>query len=209
MLDLAHQREGRQRAGVSARTGADQDQAVDTLLGGLARVLDVDDVVEHQPAIGMRGLDDLRRRPQRGDDDRRLVVDAGLHVFHQPVVRGMADLVDGVGRDLLAGIARFVLAQLILDPAQPFAELLDRTGVERGKGADDARLALGDHQFRAGDDEQRRADHGQLERLLQESGQCHHVLPKRGPAGGRMMRRFRFDCRAGGRAARAADLIPL
>jgi hypothetical protein len=39
------------------------------LLSGLARVLDVDDVMEHRAAIGMRGLDNFRWWTQRGDDD--------------------------------------------------------------------------------------------------------------------------------------------
>ena len=117
LLHLAQQRERRQRAGMSAGAGANQDEAVDALFGGLARMLDVDDVMEHDAAIGMRGLDDFLRRPQRGDDDRRLVLDAGLHVLHQPVVGGVADLVDRVGRDLLLRVQRLVFAELVLDAA--------------------------------------------------------------------------------------------
>ena len=178
LLDLAYQRERRERSCMSSSAGADQDQAVDALLGGLARVLDVDDVVEHEAAVGVRGLDDLGGRPQRGDDDGRPVLHTGLHVLHQPVVGGVADLVDGVGRDLLAGIARLVFAEFVLDAAQPLVELFDRTGIERRKRADDTGLALGDHQLRAGDDEERRADHGQLERILRESGQRHRCPPE-------------------------------
>ena len=177
LLDLAHQRERRQRAGVAAGAGADQDKAVDALFGGLARVLDVDDVVEHDAAVGMRGLDDFLRRTQRGDDDRNLMLHAGLHVLHQPVVGGVADLVDGVGRDLLLRMQRLVFAEFVLDPAQPFAELFDRTGVERRERADDAGLALGDHEFGPGDDEQRRSDHRQFERIHKRSGQRHAVSP--------------------------------
>ena len=39
LLYLAQQRERRQRAGVAAGAGADQDQAVDALLGGLRACL--------------------------------------------------------------------------------------------------------------------------------------------------------------------------
>ena len=46
---------------MSARAGANQNKTVDPLLGSLARVLDVDDVMERHAAIGMRGLDDFRR----------------------------------------------------------------------------------------------------------------------------------------------------
>ncbi len=142
-------------------------------LGRLARMLDVDDVVKDHAAIGMRGLDDLDRRPQRGDDDRNLVLDAGFHVLHQPVVGSVADLVDRVGRDLLLRMQRLVLAELVLDPGQPFVELLDRAGVQRRERADDAGLALGDHELGSGHDEQRRADHRQFERIGKRSGQRH------------------------------------
>jgi hypothetical protein len=126
-------------------------------------MLDVDHVVKDHAAIGMRGLDHLDRRPQRGDDDRNLVLHAGFHVLHQAVVGSMADLVDRVGRNLLAGILRLVFSELVLDPGQPFVELFDRTGVERGKRADDAGLALGDDEFGAGHDEERRSHHRQFE----------------------------------------------
>ena len=57
------------------RRGARQEArilgAVDAMLGGLARVLDVDHVVENHAAVGMCGLDDFLRRTQRRDDDRR------------------------------------------------------------------------------------------------------------------------------------------
>jgi hypothetical protein len=96
-------------------------------------MLDVDHVMENHAAIGMRGLDDFDRRPQRGDDDGHLVLHAGFHVLHQPVVGGVADLVDGVGRDLLLWVQRLVLAELVLDSAQPLAEFFDGAGVQRGE----------------------------------------------------------------------------
>ncbi len=149
-----------------AGAGANQNQTIDALLGGFARVLDVDDIVEHHAAIGMRGLDDFRRRPQRGDDDGHLVLHAGLHVLHQPVIGDVTDLVDRVRRDLLLRIKCLVFAELVFDPRQPLIELFDRTRVERGERADDAGLALGDDKLRPRHDEQRRADHGQLKSTL-------------------------------------------
>ena len=125
----------------------------------------------------MRGLDDFLRRAQRGDDDRNLVLHAGLHVLHQPVVGGVADLVDRVGRDLLLRVQRLVFAEFVLDPVQPFAELLDRARVQRRERADDAGLALGDHELGPGDDEQRRSDHRQFERIHKRGGQWHAVSP--------------------------------
>ena len=129
----SHEREGRQRAGVAAGAGADQDQSVHTLLGRLVRMLGVDHVVENEAAVGMRGRDDLGRRPQRGDDDRHPMLHAGLHVLHQPAVGGVTDLVHGIGRDLAARMARFVLAELVIDPGQPLVEHAGRPGIERGE----------------------------------------------------------------------------
>jgi len=45
----------------------------------------------------------------------------------------MADLVDRVGRDLLVRVQRLVFAEFVLDPRQPFVELLGRACAERGK----------------------------------------------------------------------------
>src|SRR5690606_3612706 len=50
-----------------------------------------------------------------------------------------------------------------------------RARVERGEGADDARLALRDHQLRIGDDELRRADRRQTQ-LVEQWRQRHHSL---------------------------------
>jgi hypothetical protein len=36
---------------------------MDALFGGFPCVFNIDDVVKHHAAIGMRGLDDLQRRP--------------------------------------------------------------------------------------------------------------------------------------------------
>ncbi len=200
LLDLAQQRERRQRAGMAAGAGANQNEAVDAMFGGLARMLDVDHVMEHHAAIGMRGLDDFDRRPQRGDDDRHLVLHAGFHVLHQPVVGGVADLVDRVGRDLLLRMQRLVLAELVLDAGQPFVELFDGAGVQRRERADDAGLALGDHEFGSGHDEQRRADHRQFERIGKRSGQRHSVPPVSRKAGYGQGASIDVDLSASGRA---------
>jgi hypothetical protein len=42
---------------------------------------------------------------------------------------------------------RLVFAEFVLDLRQPFVELLGRPGVQRRKRADDAGLALGDHEI--------------------------------------------------------------
>ena len=147
------------------------------MFGGLARMLDVDHVMENHAAVGMRGLDDFDRWPQRGNDDRDLVLHAGLHVLHQPVVGSVADLVDRIRRDFLLRMQRLVFAEFVVDPRQPLAEFFDGTGVERGERTDDAGLALGDHEFGPRHDEQRGSDHGQFERIGKRSGQRHSVPP--------------------------------
>jgi hypothetical protein len=62
--------------------------------------------------------------------------------------------------------------QLLLDPVQPLVEQALRPGIERREGADDAGLALGDDQVRAGDDEERRAD-GRQTQAVEEGWQAH------------------------------------
>ncbi len=47
------------------------------------------------------------------------------------------------------------------DLVKPFVELRLGAGVERGKRADNARLALRNDELGSGNDEQRRADDGQ------------------------------------------------
>ena len=62
--------------------------------------------------------------------------------------------------------------QLLSDPVQPFVEQALRPRVQRRKGADDPRLALGDDQVRIGDDEQGRADRGQAQ-AVEQGRQAH------------------------------------
>ncbi len=176
LLHFTHQREGRQRSGMTARAGADQNEAINTLLRRLARVLHVDHVVEHDAAIRMRCIDNLGRRAQRGDDDRNLVLHAGFHVLHQAIVGGVADLVDCVGRDLLVRVQRLVFAEFVLDLRQPFAELLDRPRVQRRERTDDAGLALRDDKFGARHNKERRPENGQFKRTGERSWKRHQIF---------------------------------
>jgi hypothetical protein len=58
------------------------------------------------------------------------------------------------------------------DPVQPLVEQALRPRVQR-RNNHDPRLALGDHQVRIGDDEQRRADGGQAQAV--EQGRKAHA----------------------------------
>mmetsp|Transcript_19608 Transcript_19608/g.61606 ORF Transcript_19608/g.61606 Transcript_19608/m.61606 type:complete len:323 (+) Transcript_19608:772-1740(+) len=118
----------------------------------------VDHVVEDQPAVGVDGGVDVLARTQGRDDQRNLVADAGLQVVHQAVVGPVHDLVHRKRRGRRLGVRSVMLGQRGLDLDEPLFQLLLRPRVEGGEGADDAALALGDDQFRVGDDEQRGAD---------------------------------------------------
>ena len=74
-----------------------------------------------------------------------------------------------IGRGRRLGMRLVVRGQRLGDLGQPFVQQLGRTRVQRGHGADDAGLALRDHQLGVADDEQRRADDGQAQ-LAQRGG---------------------------------------
>ena len=68
-----------------------------------------------------------------------------------------------------SGWARFVGGERLGDLGQPFVELRGRPRVERRHRADDAGLALRDHELGIADDEQRRADDRQRQ-VAQDGG---------------------------------------
>ena len=82
-----------------ACAGCDGDDAVGALLDRLVRKAVVDHVMHHDPAIGMDGRVDVLARAQRGDDDRRLVLDAKFKVLLHALIRLVHDLVDRERRD--------------------------------------------------------------------------------------------------------------
>ena len=174
--DFLDQGEGRDRPGMAARAGGHRDQAVGALLDRLAGEAVVDDVVQHDAAIAVHRLVHLRPRAERGDDDRHPVADADLQVVLQPGVAAMDDLVDRERRGRALRMARVPLRQRVLDAADPLRQHLLRPRVQRGEGADDAGRALRDHQVRIGDDEQRRADHGQAKRCRRGGSDIGAIL---------------------------------
>ena len=121
--DVLDEREGRDRAGVAAGAGRDRDQSVRALLDRLAGEAVVDDVVQHDPAVGMDGRVDVLARAERGDDDRRLPFDGQLEVLLEPGVRLVHDLVDGEGRGGLIGMRLVMRGERLGDLVQPFVEL--------------------------------------------------------------------------------------
>ena len=151
----------------------DRDQAVGALLDRLVREAIVDDVVQRHAAVGVHRCVDVLARAERRDDDRRLPLDRHRHVFLKPGVRLVDDLVDRKRRGGAFGMRAVMGGERFGDLMQPFVELRNRSGVQRGKGADDPGLALGDHQRRMRDDEQRSADDRQPELVFQNVGQRH------------------------------------
>ena len=130
---------------MTAGAGRDRDQPVGAFLDRLMGEAVVDDVVQRQAAVGVDGGVDVLARAQRRDDDRRLPLHPA-HVLFDAGVGAVDDLVDREGRGGRFRMGAVVRGQRLGDFVQPFVELADRARVERGKRADDPRLALGDHQ---------------------------------------------------------------
>ena len=180
IVELAHfryQGERRQRAGMPARAVADQDQPVDARLQGALGMLHVGDVMEHQAAVAVGRRHDIIGRAQRGDLNRHLVFLAEVDVVLQPVVGAVHDLVDGKGRHLLVGILGLMLGEFRRNALQPLFEHFLGPRVQRREGADDACLALFDHQVGIGHDEQWRTDHRNREIVAQQSRKSHRFTP--------------------------------
>ena len=95
--DFLDEREGRERSRMAAGAGRNRDQPVGALADGGIGMAVVDDVMQHDAAIGMDRRIDLRHGAERGDDDRHLVFDAEHQVVFEPLVGLVDDLVDGEG----------------------------------------------------------------------------------------------------------------
>jgi hypothetical protein len=142
----------------------------------------IDHIVQHHPARGVDGVVDLPPRAQRGDHHRDLPAAGDLQVVLQPVVGAVGDVIHRERRGRRLRMVAVPGRQLLDDLADPLVELCGRPCVERRKGADDSRLALGDHQLRSGDDEHRAADHRQAQPVVQDGRQGHGAprnLPRR------------------------------
>ncbi|MNC56739.1 hypothetical protein D3C75_1063580 [compost metagenome] len=117
----------------------------------------------------------VAHRAERGDDQRHFLFDRNHHVGHQARIGRVDDVVDAIGCG--------VRLQPRLDLLQPVPIALGRALVQRGEGADHARIAGLDHQIRAGHQEHGRGDDRQLEAGLQGSGNGHGSFPRMVSAG--------------------------
>ena len=173
LADFLHQRKRAFHTGVATGAGSHCHQPVGALFNRLVGKLVVDDVVQHHTAPAVHRLVQVFACAQAGDDQRHLVFGTDLHVVLQPVVGLVHDLVDGKRGRRCLGMRLVVRGQRLGDFGQPVVQLRGRAGIERGHRADDAGLALGNHQLRVADDEQRRSDDRQRE-ILQNGRQMGH-----------------------------------
>ena len=143
---------------MTARAGADRNDAVDALLHGLARMAHADDIVEDDAAIRMHGFDDVFGRSQARNDDWHLVAHADFHVGHKPRVATVHDLVDREWRNRGIGVGLRVGCEARLDVHDPFLQALLRSCIERRERSDNARRALRHDEVGHRDDEHRCAN---------------------------------------------------
>ncbi len=113
----------------------------------------VDDVMKDDTAIGMDCRIHFRHSAERGNDDRHLVFHAKAEIVLKALVGTVHDLVDREGRGWPIRIGLVVSGKSFRDLCQPLIELCFRTGIECGKGTDDACLALRHDQSRMRNDE--------------------------------------------------------
>ncbi|ERO63289.1 hypothetical protein P308_29695 [Pseudomonas piscis] len=171
LADLGDQRERAPGPGMATGSRSDGDQPIDPGLGGFFRMAASGHVMEYQAAVAVYGIHHFLDRPQAGDDDRYLVLDADLQIGLQSGVAVVHDQVHGIGRRILqVGQARFDLLQPGLEPTA-------FTLVERRKAADHAVATAGQDQFWIGDQEHRCCHDGQAQALFEQSGQRHRYTP--------------------------------
>ncbi|MNP35269.1 hypothetical protein D3C76_1285930 [compost metagenome] len=161
LANLCGQGERAPGAGMAACAGGDGDQAIDTGFGGFLGMAAGGDIVEHQAAVAMHGIDHFLHRAEAGDDDRHAVFHAQRQVGLQARVGRVDDQVDGIGR------WRLQLRQACLDFLQPGLEAGAVALVQGREAADHAAGAAGQYQPGVGDQEHRCGNHGQAQALFE------------------------------------------
>lgn len=154
-----------------------RDQPVSALLDRLVGEAVVDHIMHGDPAPIAHRIENFGPGTQRGDDQGHLPFLASGQILHHPVVGLVDNLVD---RERGCGAIRvcpIVGGQFLGDLVQPFIQQRLRARVQCREAADDPRLALRNHQFRAGDNEQRRSDQRQTQ-AIERGGKGHRFLLK-------------------------------
>ncbi len=160
----------RQAAGVTARTRGDCNQTVRSLVDGFPCEHVVDHIVQHNPAIGMHGAVHVLARTKRSNGNGHLVSRTQFEVALQPVVRLVHDLVDCERSGRPLRMPSVVLGEFGRDALQPLFQQRFSPGVKGRKRADNASLALRNHEVGVGNDEQWRADHRQRKAAFEQGG---------------------------------------
>src|SRR5258708_36588744 len=102
---------------------------------------------------------------------------ANREILIETVVRFMHDLVQCKGGRETVGMRLVMRREFLLDARQPFVQQRRWPRIQRRKGSDDARLALGNHQFGHGNNEQRRTDHGNRQTTFEQGWHGHSEIP--------------------------------
>jgi hypothetical protein len=160
---------------MAAGASGNENQSVDTGGERALRVRDRRHIVEHESAIGMRGLDDRIGRAQAGDDYRHAMLHAQIDVVLQADVARVHDLIDRERRDAHLRLVFPYCCKFFTYACKPGLEQLGRTRVQGREAADDAGAALRKHELRPADDEHRRADEGQTQGVTQQRRQGHAI----------------------------------
>lgn len=113
----------------------------------------------------------LLDRPQAGDDDRHLVLDADRQVSLKARVAVVHNEVDRVGRGVVQQ------RQARFDFFQPGLETAAFALVECREAPDHAIAAARQDQLRVGNQEHRRSHYRQAQALFKQSGQRHWKYP--------------------------------
>ena len=158
---------------MSSGAGRNEDEAVGALLDRLVGEFLVDHIVKDDAAPIVRGLIEVLPRAERSDQHRHLVFLAERQIVIEPVVGLMHDLVHRKRRRQTIRMRLVVRGELFLDARNPLVEQRGRAGIQRRKRADHAGLALGDDEIGHGNEEQWRADHGDRQAALEQSGHGH------------------------------------
>ena len=124
--------------------------------------------MQHDTAPAVHSSIQVFARAERCDRDRHLPFSTGREVRLEPVIRFMDDLVHGIRRGGTVRVVTVVLCQFLGDPVEPFIEKTLWPRVECGEAANNARLALRDHQVGTGNDEKRRA-YNRKPKVLEDS----------------------------------------
>ncbi len=164
---------------MAAGAGRDGDQPVGALLDGLVREAVVDDVMQDDAAIGMRGWLTSSRAPREVMTIGALYFVAISTSCSRRFVGPVHDLVDGKRRRGRVRMGAVPGGELLGDLRQPFVEQGGGPRVERGKRSHHARLALGDDELRTGNDEQGRGDDRKAQTIAQDGRQGTRNSPVR------------------------------